>query len=648
MHRQARLVVRFHASLAAALLSYIAGTSLVAQGPITFVDRTPNSGINDVGISFGVSAGDVDGDGWPDLFASGHYTDHPRLWWNLHNGYFWDVTVVMSPFPSGDMHGAQWVDLDGDGGQELVLLRGAAYGLGAMPKSVYRRYGLQLFDIAPWIGLDVPLMRARTPLAVDFDHDGRLDVYLSALRRPDGLSPPSPYRQLPTGVFGGEFSDAGPTTGYNQQSDTLFAVLGDIDGDQQCDMLCHGFPARVYSTAGGTMTDITAMIGLPSVPTMNDAVIADFDGDGYNEVYVARDSFGSAFHVEGSHRVEFRAIVQGNERTIRFGVPGGQHWMVLDWGPLATLPRSKIFVGWTGYHPTMDVVGIDSSNPWNMGIRPHVPGQDHGVYVGWDASASEWIISVTSPIWDDLMVRAVTGLPVLPPYAVGWNPAAPTPSDLLLKRVNGVLQDITVASGIPSTLRGRSAVAADFDNDMDLDLYVLTSTPSHNTHNVMLLNNGLGVFQAVQCGDAIGSPNGIGDSAITLDYDQDGRVDLFLVNGDATAFRQSGPPADAFGDDGPAQLLHNEAQTGNHWLAIHLVGTAPNREGIGARIEVTAGGKLQIRENGGGMHRYSQNHGIHFGLGPNTTATKVEVVWPNGQRTTQFNVASDQMLVVTQ
>ena len=110
-----------------------------------------------------------------------------------------------------------------------MLLRGANYGLTPTPKYVYRRFGSGLYDIAQWVGLDVPLMRARTPLALDYDHDGRLDLFLTALRRPDGLVPPSPYRQLPTGVFGGEFADAGQVTGYNQNTDALFALLPQDD-----------------------------------------------------------------------------------------------------------------------------------------------------------------------------------------------------------------------------------------------------------------------------------------------------------------------------------------------------------------------------------------------------------------------------------
>ena len=80
---------------------------------------------------------------------------------------------------------------------------------------------------------------------------------------------------------------------------------------------------------------------------------------------------------------------------------------------------------------------------------------------------------------------------------------------------------------------------------------------------------------------------------------------------------------------------------------IELVGTSSHPEGIGARIEVTAGGVTQVREAGGGTHRYSQNHGIHFGLGGNTVAD-VRVFWPNGTQSARLQQPVDRQLTVVQ
>lgn len=598
---------------------------------------TAAAGIHDLGISFGASAGDFDGDGWPDIFTGGHYEGHPRLWHNNQDGTFTDVASSwMQPVPSGDMHGAQWVDFDNDGKPELFVMRGANFGLGSSPKLLYQWNGVQFVEVAAQWGLDVPLMRARTPLAVDFDGDGQLDTFVTALLRPDGLAPPTLFAQQY-----GSFQDVGPGLGL-ALGDTVFGVLGDLDGDHVVDALFQGNPTSAFRFANGQLTSIGAAIALPSVPSMNDCVIADLDGDGENEIYFACGWLGSAFHREGPFTLEFNANVTNGEHEVRFSAPPG-HFIWFDW---SWCDASDIYIGAAGLHPLPFVAILNPADPFQAGIAPHVPGASHGVYVGWNPATSEWSVACSSAAWFNVLLRMIASQPITLPYAVGFSPHPPQPSDRVYKRINGQYVDCTVAAGIPAWLNGRSVVAADFDNDMDLDLYVVTTTMSHNTPNVLLENLGGGVFVPIPAGAAAGSNDGIGDVAIALDYDRDGFVDLFLVNGGCVNFRFAGSPG-AFADDGPAQLLRNSTKNSNKWLGIDLIGTTSNREGIGARIEVTAGGVRQVRENGGGMHAFAQNHGIHFGLGPNTTADVV-VYWPSGKRTVMSGVAANQYLSVVE
>lgn len=611
-----------------------------AQPLIKFVDASADAGIQDQGLSFGASAGDANGDGLPDLFVSGHYVGRARLWINLGSGKFSDVSTLMIPAPTGDLHGALWSDLDADGSQELVVMRGAGYGFVPTPKLVYKRFGNVMADVAPFAALDLPLMRSRTPLALDYDDDGIMDLFLTAAERPDGLFPTGPYRQAGGHQFQGTWSSIGAGSTWSE-----FAVHGDLDGDRRLDLLVHGYPTRAFAYGPSGLSSLNGTIGLPNAAAMRDAAILDIDNDGINEIYVSRNNVGSALNRRDSRRVELRTITVGQEHGVRLPVQG-PHTLTFEWGPqgLAT----PVFVGSQGVGPGPGPVWslqLDPNNPAHQGIAPHTGGQVDGIYVGYDVATGSWLVHSSSTIWSDTMIRLTASVPTGAPTALGFSAQGSGPSDMLLKRTNGVFVDVGSARGVPSDLRSHSVVAADFDNDMDLDLFVVTSTLCQNTPDVILRNDGNGQFQAMTASDACGLARGIGDSVVSLDYDRDGRVDLFVVNGDANSFRYAA--SNGFGDDGPSQLFRNSSTTTNHWLGIELVGTTSHPDAIGARIEVTAGGVTQVREASGGTHRYSQNHGIHFGLGVNTLVD-VRVFWPNGTQTTRLQQTVDRYLTIVQ
>jgi hypothetical protein len=128
---------------------------------------------------------------------------------------------------------------------------------------------------------------------------------------------------------------------------------------------------------------------------------------------------------------------------------------------------------------------------------------------------------------------------------------------------------------------------------------------------------------------------GSGDSVATADYDQDGFVDLLVTNGRGEY-------------EGPVQLFRNRAN-GNHWIALDLHGTGSNRDAIGARVSVFAGGKMQNRLQSGGMHRYSQDFKrVHVGLGEHVWADDIVIRWPSGRVQHLGRVKSDQTLNVNE
>ena len=118
--------------------------------------------------------------------------------------------------------------------------------------------------------------------------------------------------------------------------------------------------------------------------------------------------------------------------------------------------------------------------------------------------------------------------------------------------------------------------------------------------------------------------------ACFADYDNDGKIDAFVVNLGA-----------------PATLLHNVTQNTYHWLTVKLKGKKSNRDGIGARLELLAGDRKQVAEHFAGSGYLSQDDGrIHFGLGTASKADKLTIRWPSGQEQVFKNLAVDRILTV--
>ena len=174
---------------------------------------------------------------------------------------------------------------------------------------------------------------------------------------------------------------------------------------------------------------------------------------------------------------------------------------------------------------------------------------------------------------------------------------------------------------------------------MDMDIYLVCRGQVQNRPNRLLVNNGSGVFQlAPLAGGAEGSTAGRGDSGGAADFDNDGFLDLFITNGNGE------PPF----TEGPYQLFRNVGNA-NHWLELHLRGVRSNRDGVGAKVIITAGGTRQVRQQSGGVHRIAQNHErLHFGLGGNTLATQITISWPSGTVQTLYQVPADQIMDVTE
>jgi len=97
----------------------------------------------------------------------------------------------------------------------------------------------------------------------------------------------------------------------------------------------------------------------------------------------------------------------------------------------------------------------------------------------------------------------------------------------------------------------------------------------------------------------------------------------------------------------PPVLLRNDGGNRNHWLGISLIGTTSNRDGIGAKVTVTAGGRQRTKQRlGGTSYCSASDPRLLFGLGGSTLVDEVEVKWPSGQISTLKNVTANHYLAI--
>lgn len=218
--------------------------------------------------------------------------------------------------------------------------------------------------------------------------------------------------------------------------------------------------------------------------------------------------------------------------------------------------------------------------------------------------------------------------------------ARPATDRLFLGTDQGPLIDWSDGSGINNAdnTGAVNVVAGDFDNDMDVDIYLVRQQKdSVNLPNLLYQNQGDGTFvEVLSAGGATGTTIGDGDTVTTADYDLDGFLDLFVTNGAGAV------------TNGPHQLFRNQGNS-NNWIEIDLEGVISNRDGVGAEVFVTAGGVTQLRQQSGGVHKWAQNHQrLHFGLAGNSQIETIEVRWPSGTVQQIQAVGVNQVITVVE
>ena len=620
-----------------------------------FQDITYGSGINYKGASYGVAWGDYNNDGFSDLWV-GNHGFAATLYQNLGDGTFADVTLeAFGHQPKGDFHGTAWADFDNDDDLDLIQLVGADVGKSTLddPQIANRLYvndGGVFSDRAIDLGLGYIGSRGRNPLWFDYDNDGWLDLLQGAGKRGDGRVPATIFQQESA-----RFVDLRPSLGFDLEP-TRFGILSDLVGDNTPEMILLNPDTGISIYDATEIEDLTDSI-LTAEYHAKDLISEDFNGDLLPDLYLTRRGLSnSAFTAPSSNSLNLNLLAEAEHKGITFKTEGEITINLWTFGfALEEIDPENVFIGASALNPQDLDIAIATENPTITeltltlnpddpqvaGLAPFTPGEAEGLYIGYDWASAAWEIHLSTPDKDLVAATIDSASEIRETKALNFNNDLHPSSDRLLLNNGDTLFDRTVGSGINRVrTAGVSAVAGDFDNDMDLDIYVVTSNAAGNEPNVLYDNQGDGTFEAVaDLGDGVGSNLGIGHTVTTADYNNDGFLDLFLTNGDFPHL---------LNQDAPYQLLENEGND-NHWLQIDLEGIASNRDGIGAKVYVTAGGVTQLRQQSGGMHDGVQNDSrLHFGLAQNTLVDEIRVEWSSGIVQSIENVEVDRIFNIVE
>jgi len=454
------------------------------------------------------------------------------------------------------------------------------------------------------------------------------------------------------------FADVAPVVGLAVSSGEHGAAWGDFDHDGWLD-LAIGNGTLFASVGGTTFNDVTAVAGLDAIPRLGGVAWGDYDNDG------DLDLLSSWRKVYRQDSLPFAKVWDGN---------GG--WNSLAWVDYDLDVDLDVYASRRLYRNDGRDVFTDVTDSAGLGIEDWL----------------EWLAGV----WADYDVDGD------PDLYITCNGC---PNRLYRNNGNGTFSDVTTAASVGDSGSGHAAAWGDYDNDGDLDLFVANN---NREYSVLYRNNGDGTFTDVSAAAGLHDRRGYATGANWLDYNLDGWLDVFVVNrGDRNrlyrnnrdgTFTDYGPATgvidsrdsdgSAVGDydnDGdpdiyvvsgiwgrgtPNFLFRNgtisgvEALAGAqppkgstpaaafsapHWLKVRLEGVQSNRSGIGARVRVYGGGKMQTRQLAGSSGYMSQDAlEALFGLGSNAGPVTVEVTWPSGTVQTLTDVAVDQAILVTE
>ena len=493
---------------------------------------------------------------------------------------------------------------------------------------------------------------------LDFDNDGWLDIYfVDSLTVETANDPKAARSALYRNLGNGKFADVSDRAGVAHPGYGMGVCTADADGDGWEDIYVTNLgPNRFYLNKGdGTFADATEAAGVAGGGWSAGCGFADYDRDGDLDLFVSRYvriDLGNLPQFGKDKTCEYRGIaVQCGPR----GLPGEGDFLFrndgngrfTEVGKAAGVsdPREYFGLGiawfdanedgWPDLYVANDSTanflyinqkdGTFKEQAFPLGVAVSEDGAEQGsmgVALGDYENTGRLAISVTNfseeynnlfrydgPHFTEMAFRARTAPPSLP--LVGWGTA-------FLDDDNDGWLDLVVVNGHVYP---------------QLDKAGLGAAAGYRQRKLYFRNKRDGTFAEVAAAAGpVFSEQRVSRGLAIGDLDNDGRIDIVIND-----------------LDGAPQVLHNQFPSPGNWLIVKLVGKAPNTGAIGALVTARTGTTLRTRIVQSGTSYISQDDKRqHFGLGPVTAVDSLEVLWPDGTKTTRENVKANQILEIRQ
>lgn len=476
---------------------------------------------------------------------------------------------------------------------------------------------------------------------LDFDQDGFMDIYTCSGTWVDGFSKTKPpvsdhYNRLYRNLTDGTFQEVGKKAGVAGPLYSMGVTVGDINNDGYPEIYVSNYGDNtLYLNKGdGTFEDITDQAGVGGGANCSvGAVWLDFNNDGLLDLYV-----GNYLNYDPDYSYYYAPD----------GFPG----------PLAYDSQKDVLYRNLGNNKFEDVtssMGIIDIDGRAMGVGA-ADYDDDGfvdIYVANDHTANYLWHNDGGKGFTDMGTLSGTGFSQAGEATVSMSvDFADYNQDELLDIFisddnycslyenigNGVFKDNSYASGISMAsgqFVGWSSSFLDYDNDGKPDIFKANGELKHlyGQEDQLFKNVGDGKFSDVSLDlSTYFREEHVGRGACMGDYDNDGDLDIYIVN-----------------LNGSGKFLRNNKGNASNWIILDLAGTKSNRDAIGCRIKIVSDSAVQTSQKKSTTGYLSQNDSrIHFGLGESNIVDQIEIRWPSGTHQVLKQVPSNQILKITE